>query len=83
MRTSRRFLEGVRILIVEDNTDIRLLIVAFLDRHDAQVSAAKDAIEALRLVREIRPGACATAIRHQLTKPARMRSCRARLRSSM
>jgi CheY-like chemotaxis protein len=55
MRPSRPFLEGIRILIVEDNGDFRLLIAGFLDQHGAQVFPAKNAIEGLRLVREICP----------------------------
>ena len=55
MTLFRPFLEGIRIIVVEDKGDFLLLITAFLDRHGAQVSAAKNAIEGLRLVREICP----------------------------
>ena len=48
-------LENIRILVVEDNSDIRLLIARFLAQQGAQVFAAKNAFEGLRLVREIRP----------------------------
>jgi CheY-like chemotaxis protein len=48
-------LENIRILIVDDKADFRLLTARFLVRHGAQVFAAKNAVEGLRLVREIRP----------------------------
>jgi CheY-like chemotaxis protein len=51
----RRSLENIRILIVEDKADFRLLTAQFLTRHGAQVFAAKNAFEGLRLFREIRP----------------------------
>jgi len=55
MRRSRPFLEGIRILVVEDKTDFRLLIAGFLERQGAQVFAARNAFEGLRLFQEIRP----------------------------
>jgi len=51
----RRSLENIRILIVDDKADFRLLTAQFLTRHGAHVYAAKNALEGLRLVREIHP----------------------------
>jgi CheY-like chemotaxis protein len=55
MAASRPFLQGIRILVVEDKADLRLLLAGFLAWHGAEVFAAKNAIEGLRLVREMRP----------------------------
>ena len=55
MEKHRRSLENIRILVVDDKADFRLLTAQFLTRHGAQVFAAKNAFEGLRLVREIRP----------------------------
>jgi CheY-like chemotaxis protein len=51
----RRSLENIRILIVDDKADFRLVTAHFLFRYGAQVFAAKNAFEGLQLVREIRP----------------------------
>jgi CheY-like chemotaxis protein len=48
-------LTNIRILIVDDKADFRLLTARFLDRQGARVFAAKNAFEGLRLVREIHP----------------------------
>jgi CheY-like chemotaxis protein len=53
--SSPSIFENIRILVVEDNADIRLLIARFLAQQGAQVFAAKNAFEGLRLVRKIRP----------------------------
>ena len=55
MKEQRKSSENVRILIVDDKADFRLLTAQFLTRHGVQVFAAKNALEGLRLVREIRP----------------------------
>jgi len=55
MEEQRKSLEAVRILIVDDKADFRLLTAQFLSRRGAQVFAAKNAFEGLRLVREIQP----------------------------
>jgi CheY-like chemotaxis protein len=55
MERRPQLLENIRILIVDDKADFRSLIARFLARHGAQVFAAKNAFEGLRLVREIRP----------------------------
>jgi CheY-like chemotaxis protein len=49
------FLQGIRILVVDDKADFRLLTAQFLARKGAQVFSAKNALEGLRLVREIHP----------------------------
>jgi CheY-like chemotaxis protein len=49
-----RSLENIRILVVDDKADFRLLTAHFLTRRGAQVFAAKNAFEGLQLVREIR-----------------------------
>jgi CheY-like chemotaxis protein len=48
-------LTDIRILIVDDKADFRLLTARFLAGQGAQVLAAKNAFEGLRLVREIGP----------------------------
>jgi CheY-like chemotaxis protein len=53
--SSPSILENIRILVVEDNTQFRLLVARFLAQKGAQVFAAEDALEGLRIVREIRP----------------------------
>jgi CheY-like chemotaxis protein len=58
-----RSLEGFRILVVEDNSDLRLLAARFLAEQGAQVSVAKDALEGLRLASEINPDLVLTDIR--------------------
>lgn len=55
MPEGRPFFLDVKIVVVDDNPDIRLLIARFLAEHGAQVFSAKNAFEALRLVREIHP----------------------------
>ncbi|PWT86353.1 MAG: response regulator [Acidobacteria bacterium] len=55
MGSSPSILENIRILVVEDNADTRFLIARFLAEQGAQVFAAKNAFEGLRLVRETRP----------------------------
>ena len=55
MEKHRRSLENIRILVVDDKADFRLLIAQFLTQQGAQVFAAKNAWEGLRLFREIRP----------------------------
>ena len=55
MKAPHPFLENVRIVLVEDEADLRLLIALFLNEGGAQVFAAKNAFDGLRLVREIRP----------------------------
>jgi CheY-like chemotaxis protein len=55
MEQDRRFLDNIRILIVDDKADFRLLTAHFLTRRGAQVFTAKNAFEGLRLVREICP----------------------------
>jgi CheY-like chemotaxis protein len=55
MAANQPFLQNVRIIIVDDSSDVRLLIARFLAEQGAQVFAAKNAFEGLRLVREIRP----------------------------
>jgi CheY-like chemotaxis protein len=51
----RKSLENIRILIVDDKADFRLSTAEFLTQHGAHVFAAKNALEGLRLVREIHP----------------------------
>jgi len=46
---------NIRILIVDDKAAFRLLTARFLARQGAQVFAAKNAFEGLRLVQEIGP----------------------------
>ena len=58
-----RSLEGFRILVVEDNSDIRLLAARFLAEQGAQVATAENALEGLRLAREINPDLVLTDIR--------------------
>ena len=48
-------LQNIKIVLVEDHSDIRLLIARFLSEQGAQTFAAKNAVEGLRLVREIQP----------------------------
>ncbi|MBV8276678.1 MAG: response regulator [Verrucomicrobia bacterium] len=55
MPESRPFLLNIKIVVVDDNPDIRLLIARFLDQQGAQVFSAKNAFEGLRLVREVHP----------------------------
>ena len=55
MQVPRPFLENIKIVVVDDRADFRLLIAQYLARRGAQVFAAKNAIEGLRLVGEIRP----------------------------
>jgi CheY-like chemotaxis protein len=55
MESPHPHLANTRILIVDDKADFRLLIARFLARRGAQVFAAKNAFEGLRLVHEIRP----------------------------
>jgi CheY-like chemotaxis protein len=55
MENPHPLLANVRILIVEDKADLRLLTARFLARQGAEVFAAKNAFEGLRLVREVAP----------------------------
>jgi CheY-like chemotaxis protein len=55
MESPHPLLANVRILVVDDKADFRLLTARFLARQGAQVFAAKNAFEGLRLVREIGP----------------------------
>ena len=55
MPESRPFFLDVKIVVVDDNADILLLIARFLAEHGAQVFSAKNAFEGLRLAREIHP----------------------------
>ena len=55
MASPHRFLENVRIVLVDDNADFRLFAAWFLSHYGAQVFVAKNAFEGLRRVREIRP----------------------------
>jgi CheY-like chemotaxis protein len=48
-------LQNIKIVVVDDHPDIRLLIARFLSDQGAQVFTAKNAFEGLRLVREIQP----------------------------
>lgn len=63
MEPQHRSLEGIRILIVEDHSDIRLLAARFLADQGAQVFTAKDAFEGLMLVRAFHPDLVLTDIR--------------------
>jgi CheY-like chemotaxis protein len=56
-------LEGIRILIVEDHSDIRLLAARFLAEQGAQVFTGKDAFEGLMLFRAFHPDLVLTDIR--------------------
>jgi CheY-like chemotaxis protein len=49
------FPENIKIVLVDDRPDFRLLIAQYLARRGARVFTAKNAIEGLGLVREIRP----------------------------
>src|SRR5262249_33664788 len=55
MAADRPFLQNVEIVLVDDHSDIRLLIARFLSSHGAVVFTAKNAAEGSRLVREIHP----------------------------
>ena len=55
MAVKQRSLVNIKIVVVEDHPDIRQAIARFLWNHGAQIFAAKDAFEGLRLVREIQP----------------------------
>src|ERR1700744_1073337 len=55
MAVKQRSLVNIKIVVVEDITDIRRLITRFLSDRGAQIFAAKNAFEGLRLVREIQP----------------------------
>jgi CheY-like chemotaxis protein len=56
-------LEGIRILIVEDHSEIRLLAARFLAERGAQVFTARDAFEGLMLLRAFHPDLVMTDIR--------------------
>jgi CheY-like chemotaxis protein len=58
-----RSLKGTTILVVEDNSDIRLLAARFLVEQGAQALTAKDAFEGLQLARKIKPDLVLTDIR--------------------
>jgi CheY-like chemotaxis protein len=55
MAVKQRFLANIKIVVVEDHPDIRQAITRFLSNQGAQIFAAKNAFEGLRLVREIQP----------------------------
>lgn len=63
MEPQHRSLEGSRILIVEDHSDIRLLAARFLAEWGAQVFTARDAFEGLTLLRAFHPDLVMTDIR--------------------
>ena len=63
MEPQHRSLEGIRILVVEDHSDIRLLAARFLAEQGAQVFTGKDAFEGLTLVRAFHPDLVLTDIR--------------------
>jgi CheY-like chemotaxis protein len=50
-----RPLHGIRVLVVDDNADVRDLIAAVLEAADADVATAASAERALEAVRERRP----------------------------
>ncbi|MBV9874905.1 MAG: response regulator [Verrucomicrobia bacterium] len=58
-----RSLDGIRILIVEDHSDIRLLAARFLAERGAQVFTARDAFEGLMSLRAVHPDLVVTDIR--------------------
>src|SRR5205814_2189591 len=51
----KRILRGVRVLIVDDNADVRELITAVLEASGAEVATADSADHALQAVRTQRP----------------------------
>jgi CheY-like chemotaxis protein len=55
MAAKQPFLVNIKIVVVEDHPDIRQTIARFLSNQGAQIFAAKNAFEGLRLVREIQP----------------------------
>src|SRR6202008_2213966 len=55
MAVKLRSLVNVKIVVVEDLADIRRLITRFLSDQGAQIFAAKNAFEGVRLVRESQP----------------------------
>ena len=55
MAVKQRSLVNIKIVVVEDHPDIRQTIARFLSNQGAQIFAAKNAFEGLRLVREIQP----------------------------
>jgi CheY-like chemotaxis protein len=55
MAGHRPFLEHVKIVIVGDRSDVRLLISRFLAGRGAEVFAAKNATDGLQFIRQIRP----------------------------
>ena len=63
MEPRHQSLEGIRILIVEDHSDIRLLAARFLAERGAQVFTARDAFEGLMLLRTFHPDLVMTDIR--------------------
>ena len=48
-------LQGVRLLVVEDETDVRELIVDLLTEYGAEVKSAESAEEAMKLLEEFQP----------------------------
>jgi CheY-like chemotaxis protein len=48
-------LQNIRIVVVEDRSDVRLLIAEFLAKRGAVVFTAKNGFEGIRSVRENRP----------------------------
>jgi CheY-like chemotaxis protein len=48
-------LRGIRVLVVDDNPDVRELIAAVLERAQAEVATAASADEALEVIKSKRP----------------------------
>jgi len=55
-------LDGIRVLVVEDVSAIREIVVAALERYGAEVTAARTAVEGLELLQLQRPDAFLTSI---------------------
>src|SRR2546427_9315394 len=55
-------LDGIRVLVVEDVSAIREIVVAALERYGAEVTAARAAVEGLELLQLQRPDAFLTSI---------------------
>jgi DNA-binding response OmpR family regulator len=55
MAVNRPILQNIKIVVVDDHADICLLIARFLSSHGAEVFAAKNASDGLRVIREMQP----------------------------